>query len=147
MPIHPFVWEQEMGFFWRSHVLLVFLKFFLLNRLRVFNTSLTLSDSSTKLLYIKISHYESYPIFLVCIKRWPIASYNLLSRYIEDKRKVITSAFCKGIFGKTVDSFLKQGLFFFSSKENIKQNKKNSQLLVSKSITPSSCRAFDWKRE
>ena len=70
--------------------------FFLLNRLRVFNTLLTLSNSSTKLLGNQISRYESYPIFLVCIKCCAIASHNLLSRYIENKHEVITFAFCKG---------------------------------------------------
>ena len=39
---------------------------------------------------------------------------------------------------------------FFSPKENIKQKKiRNFSIvrLVSKNITPSSCRAFDWKLE
>ena len=44
-------------------------------------TSLTLSDSSTKFQGNRISRYESYPIFLVCIKRCAIASHNFLSRY------------------------------------------------------------------
>ena len=59
-------------------------------------TSLTLSNSSTKLLNNQISRYESYPIFLVCTKCCAIACHNLLSRYIENKHKVITSAFYKG---------------------------------------------------
>ena len=62
--------------------------------------SLTLSDSSTKLLGNRISRYESYPIFFLFL-----SLSNLLSRYIENKHKVISSAFCgKGIFGETVDS-------------------------------------------
>ena len=42
-------------------------------------TSLTLSDSSTKFQGNRISRYESYPIFLFCIKRCAIASHNLLT--------------------------------------------------------------------
>ena len=42
-------------------------------------TSLMLSDSSTKFQGNRISRYESYPIFLVCIKRCTIASHNLLT--------------------------------------------------------------------
>ena len=44
-------------------------------------TSLTLSDSPTKFQGNQISHYESYPIFLACIKRCAIAFHNLLSRH------------------------------------------------------------------
>ena len=87
--------ESRKWDFFRIVMFLFF--FFLLNTLRVYSiTSLTLSDSSTKLLGNQISRYESYPIFLVCIKRCAIASRNLLSRYIENKHNVITSAFCKG---------------------------------------------------
>ena len=100
-----------MRFFSPSHVLLVCLFvclfFFFCSTGYVYSiTSLTPSDSSIKLLGNQIPRYESYPIFLVCIKRGAIASHNLLSRYIENKHNVITSAFCKGIFGKTVDSFV-----------------------------------------
>ena len=82
--------------FSRSHVLLVFFFFFFFSTGYLYSTTSLTSDSSTKLLGNQIPRYESYAIFLVCIKRGAIASHNLLSRYIENKHKVITFAFCKG---------------------------------------------------
>ena len=89
--------------FSHSHVLLVF---FCSTDYMYSITSLTLSNSSTKLLANQILHSESYPIFIICIKRCAIAYYNLLLRCIENKHKVITSAFCKGNIRKTVKSFI-----------------------------------------
>ena len=100
-------------------------------------SSLTLSNSSTKVAGNQISRHESYRIFLGCIRCCAIASHNLLSRYIKTNIKS-TSAFCKGNICRTVDSFiiliktdrvrrktiLVQGrLVFFSPKDNIKQKK------------------------
>ena len=73
-----------------------FFFFFFFSTGYLYSTTSLTSDSSTKLLGNQIPRYESYAIFLVCIKRGAIASHNLLSRYIENKHKVITSAFCKG---------------------------------------------------
>ena len=63
------------------HVLLVSFFFFCSTGYVYSITSLTLSDSSTKFQGNQISRYESYPTFLVCIKRCAIASHNFLSRY------------------------------------------------------------------
>ena len=68
-------------------------------------SSLTLSNSSTKLAGNQISRHESYRIFLGCIRCCAIASHNLLSRYIKTNIKS-TSAFCKGNICRTVDSFI-----------------------------------------
>ena len=68
--------------FFRIVMFCQFLSFFFCSTGYVYSiTSLTLSDSSTKFKGNQISRYESYPIFLVCIKRCAIASLNLLSRY------------------------------------------------------------------
>ena len=144
--------------FSHSHILLVF---FCATGYVYSMTSLTLSNSSTKIAGNQISCQESYRIFLACIKCCAIASHNLLSRYIKTNIKS-TSAFCKGNICRTVDSFiiliktdrirrktiLVQGrLVFFSPKDNIKQKKKFRHFsivkLVTKNITPSSCRVFD----
>ena len=149
-----------MRFFSHSHVLLVF--FFCSTGYVYSITSLTLSDSSTKLLGNQLSQYESYPIFLVCIKRCAIASHNLLSHYLETDIKSLRPHSAKGIFGKP-DSFIiliktvrirrktmlvqARPVFFFSEREYKTKQKKIRNFsivrLVSKNITPSSCRAFD----
>ena len=78
--------------FSHSHILLVF---FCATGYVYSMTSLTLSNSSTKIAGNQISCQESYRIFLACIKCCAIASHNLLSRYIKTNIKS-TSAFCKG---------------------------------------------------
>ena len=56
-----------------------FFLFFLLNRLRVFNHITDAVRFIYQILGKSISRYESYPIFLVYIKRCAITSHNFLT--------------------------------------------------------------------